>query len=253
MDDPADIRLRETKAFLSFVAGIEETEGEDYERALDARSYHILADYTNDDFSSLSDALLDADATGSVAFLGRDVDEQAPAIEAVDDAGHEVTLHGHRHVSFGDLSYDTAYDDLSTGMGAIEDASGVTPTGFFAPFKGVSDGTLEAAADLGIDWVLGAPEGDIPDGLPIVDSVYPHDSRLLEGGTPPDRTFDRLAAEAEEGATFLFHPNLIEYYGATDAFVAWLSDVDPVRSVGEQLEDGGVGIVLDCLRPLRLV
>lgn len=253
MEDPADIRMRETKAFLSFVAGIEETGGADYERALDARSYHILADYTNGDFEALSDTLLAADATGSVAFLGRDVEEQAPAIEAVDAAGHEVTLHGHRHVSFGDLPYETAYDDLSTGIAAIEDASGITPTGFFAPFKAVSDGTLRAAAELDIEWVLGAPEGDVPAGLTIVDSVYPHDTRLLEGGTPPGETFDRLADDAEAGATFLFHPNLIEYYGATAEFESWLGTVGPVRSVGEQVRDGGVGIVLDCLRPLKLV
>jgi peptidoglycan/xylan/chitin deacetylase (PgdA/CDA1 family) len=247
MKEFSDGKRREVEAFLSFVAGAET------ERAIEARSYHILAEFEREDFERVSDRFTDRGSNASVAFLGRDVDSEAEIVRALADRGHEIVLHGHRHVKFGDLTYDTAHGDLSRGLSAIEDASGVTPTGFFAPFKAVSEGTLRAAGELGLDWVLGDPSDDatVPDEVTLVDSVYPHDTRLLEGGTSPTETFDELAGKTENGATFLFHPNLVEYYDAAEEFDAWIEATDPV-SVREQLADGGVGVVLDCLRPIKV-
>jgi peptidoglycan/xylan/chitin deacetylase (PgdA/CDA1 family) len=242
------MKRREVEAFLSFVAGAET------ERAVKARSYHILREFDRADYEGVSDLFTDVGATAGFAFLGRDVDNESEIIQMVDDRGHEVVIHGHRHVKFGNLSYDTAHGDLSQGMDAIVDATSITPTGFFAPFKSVSEGTLKAASELDLQWVLGKPEegSEVPDDIDIVDSVYPHDSRLLEGGTPPKETFEHLQTEAADGETFLFHPNLIGYYDGMDEFSEWIEAVDPV-SVSEQLADSGVGVVLDCLRPIRVV
>ena len=246
-DQIADIRKREVRAYFSFVSTAET------DRAIDARTYHVLREYDDGDFERVLGTIEDAGASASVAFLGRDAEERAGITSAVDRRGHEVVCHGHRHVKFGDLSYETARDDLSTAVAAIEDASGVTPTGFFAPFKETSEGTLRAAADLGFEWVLGsADEEMVPDEITLVDSVYPHDTRLLEGGASPEETFAQLSEAAESGATFLFHPNMLEYYDATEEFAAWLESVEPV-SVSQQLADGeGVSIVLDCLSPMRI-
>lgn len=124
-----DIRKREVEAFFEFVSTA------DTERAIKARSYHVLGEYTAADFETTSQMFTDAGGSASFAFLGRDVNDQQSIIETVDDAGHEVVLHGHRHVSFGDLDYDTAYSDLSKGLSSIEDETGIRPQGFFAPFK----------------------------------------------------------------------------------------------------------------------
>lgn len=247
MADFSDRKRREVEAFLSFVAGAET------DRAVKARSYHILREFDRADYERVSDLFTEAGATAGFAFLGRDVEDEAEIIEMVDAQGHEAVIHGHRHVKFGDLTYETAHDDLSTGMDAIEDATSISPAGFFAPFKSVSEGTLEAASELDLDWVLGAPTEDatVPSDLDIVDSVYPHDSRLLEGGTSPEETFDQLREDAADGETFLFHPNLIGYYDGMGEFAEWIEAVDPV-SVSEQLDTGGVGVVLDCLRPIKV-
>jgi peptidoglycan/xylan/chitin deacetylase (PgdA/CDA1 family) len=214
----------------------------------------VLRAFDHADFIGALEVFEAAGATASVAFLGRDADRQAETLTAVGERGHEVVCHGHRHVKFGDLSYETAHDDLSRALDAFEAAADVTPSGFFAPFKATSVATLEAAADLGFDWVLGvAAESDVPDGIRLVDSVYPHDTRLLEGGTPPEETFEQLADEAVDGSTFLFHPNMLEYYDAEAEFAAFVEAVGPT-AVGEQVAAGeGVGVVLDCLRPLRIV
>lgn len=248
MEPVHDSRQREVEAFLSFVSNA------DTERAIRARSFHVLGHFAPDDFRALSDDVRSHGATASFAFLGRDAEEQGAAIADVHSAGHEVVIHGHRHVSFGDLDYDTAYGDLERGMNAIEYYSGVTPSGFFAPFKDVSEGTIEAAADLGLDWILGAPVDDF-DGSPdltLVDSVYPHDTRLLEDGVAPGDAFDELRESAHDGANFLFHPNLLDYYDATEEFDAWVESVEPM-SVGDTVEaEAGVGMVLDCQRPLLI-
>lgn len=246
MPEPSDRLLREAKAYLSFVAAA------DSDRAVDARSYHVTRHYDADDFAALSTLLARTESTGSVAFLGRDANDRAATIERLRADGHEIVLHGHRHVKFGSLSYDTAHDDLATGLAAIEDATGITPSGFFAPFKDVSEGSLRAAAELGFDWVLGtARTDDVPKSIALVDSVYPHDTRLLEGGESPENTFETLRERADEGNVFLFHPNMLEYYDAVEEFERWLEAVNAV-SVGDQRRDGGVGIVLDCLRPLNI-
>lgn len=245
-DDVPEMLEREVRAYFEFVAGAET------ERAVRARTFHVLRTFDEADFGRVFEAFERADATASVAFLGRDAADQAPVIEAADDRGFEVACHGHRHVRFGDLSYDRAHADLSAAVEAIEGESGVRPTGFFAPFKAVSEGTLQAAADLDFEWVLGQPSGEDPGDVPVVDSVSPHDTRLLEGGTPPGETFDQLGEAAVPGSTFLFHPNMIEYYRARGEFEAWIEAVGPT-SVGAQVAgEEGVGVVLDCLRPLRL-
>ncbi|MFB6129445.1 MAG: polysaccharide deacetylase family protein [Salinigranum sp.] len=238
---------REVEAYFSFVSNAET------ERAIQARAYHVIRTFDDDDFASVLDVFEAAGATASVDFLGRDAEEQGAIMAAVDERGHEVVCHGQRHTMFGDLTYEEAHDELSTALDAIEDASGVSPNGFSAPFKQTSEGTLRAAAELGFEWVHGsADDADVPTEIDLVDTVYPHDTRMLEGGTPTEDAFDRLDEAAVDGATFLFHPNMLQYYGAMEAFEAWIEANDPV-SIGEQTAAGeGVGVILDCIRPLRL-
>jgi len=245
MDPVPEAKRREVKTFLSFVSGA------DSERAVDARTFHITATYDTGDFAALSEGLLDAGATGSFSMLARDLDVQAEAVETLADDGHEITLHGYRHTSFGDAPYETAHEELSAALDAFDDATGVRPTGFHVAFMDVSEGTLRAAAELDIEWLLGRPEDTVPDGLTTVQPVSPWDTRLLEGGESSEATFERLGDDAEDGAVFLCHPNLHEYYGASDAFDGWVADHRPA-AVAEMLADGGVGMVVDCVKPIRV-
>lgn len=244
MDRPSELKEREIRSFLSFV-----TEAET-ERAIDARTFHVAARYDDTDFLEISETFLDADARASVAFLGRDAEQRASVVADLADAGHEIVLHGYRHLKCTDLSYDLAHENLARGLNALEDATGVTPRGFFAPFKQVSQGTLDAAVDLGFEWILGATDGTVPDELTLVHSVYPHDSRLLEGEASPTEAFEDLDAATEPGSTFLFHPNLLEYYGAVPAFRDWIRTKQPETVSAAGPDD--VGVVLDCLRPIAV-
>lgn len=214
------------------------------------RAWFCVASYERPDFEALSEAFGDADSSGSFAFLGRDADEQAPIIESLDSTGHEIAFHSHRHHTYAELSYDDAHDAITTGMEAIENATGVTPTGFFVPFLRLSDGAVRAVEEVGFEWILARPERD-PEGVEVLDPVTPLDTRRMESQTPEDAMAD-LRSEADAGdAPFLFHPPVVEYHDGMDAFEAWVEAVRPV-SVSEQLASGGTGIVLDCVRPVRI-
>jgi peptidoglycan/xylan/chitin deacetylase (PgdA/CDA1 family) len=245
MDEISELRQREVETYFNVIAkGVSE-------RLIRARSFHNRGEYTADDFERMSTLLTEAGASGGFAFLGRDAQHYADVIGNLADDGHEIVLHGHRHIACGDLSYEMAHENLSRGIEAIEDAAGVTPTGFFPPLQDLSQGTLDAADDLGFEWLSGATEAEVPSGMPLVEPHSPYDLVMLNRGDSPSETFTHLGDAAEPDTAFLFHPNMLEYYDALSEFEEWVAETSPV-SVGTFLEDGGVGIVLDAMRPLRI-
>jgi peptidoglycan/xylan/chitin deacetylase (PgdA/CDA1 family) len=245
MEDVSELRQREVETYFNVIAR------GGSERLIRARSFHNLGEYAAADFDRVAALLSDAGGSGSFAFLGRDASRYADTIGRLADEGHEITLHGHRHVACGDLSYETAHENLSAGIEAIEDAAGVTPGGFFPPLQELSQGTLDAADDLGLEWLLGTTSGTVPGDITLVEPHNPYDLMLLNDGKSPSETFERLHEEADPGAAFLFHPNMLEHYDAFDEFETWVGETAPV-SMASFTDDGGVGIVVDAMRPLRI-
>lgn len=240
-----ELRRREVETYFRVVAerGVEV--------GVDAFAFHNLGVYDVADFETLSDVLVGADAGASYAFLGRDADEQAGVVEAMAAAGHDVVLHGHRHVACADLPASLARENVHRGLAAIEAASGVTPGGFFAPLQEMNAETVEALSAAGIGWAVGRTDVAVPDDLTVVEPEPLVDIELLMGGTDPADAFDELSGRAEAGGVFLMHPNLIEYFDATSEFEAWIDEHRP-RPVSEWLEAGGVGLLVDAVRPLRI-
>jgi len=241
------MRQREADAWLEFIADA------DTERALRARIFQTVFEYTLEDVREVCDLFSDADASAGFAFLGADVGDHADSISHVHDSEHEVVYHGHRHGRFGDLGFETAREEIGTGKDAIDDVTGDEGRGIYMPNLSASEGTLEAAADLGLDWLIGQTDSPAPDGLRILELTDPYtETGILEGGATPDETFERLRESAVPGKTYVFHPPHAEYYDAMGEFEAWVQDVQPV-SPSQQVDDGGVGVVLDCTRPLKLL
>lgn len=216
-----------------------------------ARTYNVFRTFDYDDFMGTSEMVSKCGATASFAFLGRDANEHADVMRDLDSAGHEVVVHGHRHINFSNLSFEVAHDHLKKGLAAIEDAVGICPRGFFAPFGDVSPDTLRAADDLGYDWVLGNTDVAVPSDLTLVNLVKPFDTLLMASGLSPDATFDELHSKVDGKNAFLFHPNLAEYYNATKHLEDWIDAVQPV-TISESANNQRVGIILDALRPLKV-
>jgi peptidoglycan/xylan/chitin deacetylase (PgdA/CDA1 family) len=245
MEDVSELRRREVRTYFDVIAR------GGSERLLRARSFHNLGEWEHGDYERLSDTLLGAGATGSFSFLGRDAERHAGAIETLDAEGHGIVLHGYRHVACADLGYALAHENLSRGLDAIEDAAGVTPRGFIAPRQEVNAATLRAVEELGMEWVLGRTDAAIPDGIDFREPAHPYDLILLNEGADPAAAFERIREQTEPGAALLFHPNMLEYYGALEEFGAWIGETSPV-SVGTLFEEGGVGMINDAMRPLRV-
>lgn len=244
MQPADDATLREFETWLSLL-----TDGELPERHK-WKAWFCVAEYEQPDFEAVSAMLRENDASGSFVFLGRDAEEQAESMEMLDADGHEIAFHSHRHHTYADLSYDDAHDAITTGLAAIEDATGLSPDGFFAPFLDLSDGTVQVIEEVGFDWVLGRTDNE-PDGIEITPPVIPFDTALLEDHSP-STMMAQLREKADAGESpFLFHPPVLEYEDGMDAFEEWVQAVEPV-TVAEQLSSGGTGMVLDCVRPVRI-
>jgi peptidoglycan/xylan/chitin deacetylase (PgdA/CDA1 family) len=181
-----ELRQREVKTYVDVIAGRES------ERLLRPRSFHNLGEWGHGDYTQLSEALLDANATSSFSFLGRDAEHFAETIELLNDTGHEVVLHGHRHVACADSDYDLAHENLSHGLSAVEDAASVTPRGVIAPRQEVNAVTLRVVDEPGMEWVLGRADSEISPGIDSREPVHPYDLIILNEGAGPGETFDRI-------------------------------------------------------------
>jgi peptidoglycan/xylan/chitin deacetylase (PgdA/CDA1 family) len=247
MDDVSALRRREVETYFGVIAR------GGPERRIRARSFHVLGEFGAAEYDRLAGVLAEADAAASVSLLGRDAERFAEPMAALADAGHELVCHGHRHVACADAGYDLAHENLARGLAAVEDATGVTPRGYVSPGQDVSGATLRAAADLGLDYVLGRTDAEVPAGIAFREPAHPYDLVYLNEGADPAETFARVRGQTEAGTTHLVHPNMLDYYDATEAFDAWVAETSPV-AVGE-LVDGadGVGLLVDAMRPLRVV
>ena len=85
---------------------------------------------------------------GTFFVVGELAAEHPDLIAAIAGAGHEVGLHGWRHVPLDKLTPDELRSDLRRGKAAIEDATGVPVLGFRAPIFSLYRDTLWAVATL---------------------------------------------------------------------------------------------------------
>lgn len=247
MEEISELRQREVETYFEVIA-----EKGQNERLRQARAFHNLGEWTHDDYVELSDRLAEVGAASSFSFLGREAERFAETIAFLDEAGHEIVLHGHRHLACENIEYDLVKENLTRGYEAIEGAAGVSPVGFIAPRQTVNAATLEVVDELGLEWVLGRTEADVPNGLAFREPAHPYDLILLNEGADPETAFDRLNEQAEDGAMMLFHPNMLEYYDGLEEYWDWLAETGP-STIGSTFESGGVGLINDAMRPMRIV
>ena len=245
MDDVSPLRHREVKTYFDVIA-----KGGS-ERLLNARSFHNLGEWAHEDYASLCEILDSTNATSSFSFLGREANRFANTINMLDAAGHEIVLHGYRHVACESIPYDVAHENITRGLAAIEDATGVTPAGFIAPRQTVNRETLAVLDELDFSWVLGTTDAEIPAGLDWMEPLHPYDLIILNNGATPAETFATLTDQSSGDVAHLVHPNMIEYYDGLSEFAKWIGDIQPT-TIGSVMDTGGIGMICDAMRPLRI-
>ena len=104
---------------------------------------------------------------------------------AVASAGHEIALHGFRHVEHEELA--DPRDDLLRGLDAVESATGVRARLYRPPYGRFSDGSYRAARELGLEPVYWSAWGSDWDDI------------------APERIAELAIRDLEPGAILLLH------------------------------------------------
>ncbi len=108
--------------------------------------------------------LLEREGVAATVFVVGSLAERSPGlVRAVAEAGHEVGLHGYRHVALDALGEDGFADDVRRGKALLEDLLGSEVRGYRAPLFSLTAQTPWAPArlsELGLAYsssVLPAP------------------------------------------------------------------------------------------------
>jgi len=100
------------------------------------------------------EALAAAGATATFFLVGEQVRARPAVARAVVEAGHEVALHGDRHVLLLRRRVAALAADLERAAAAIEDATARTPTLYRPPYGVFSSGALALVRERGWRPVL---------------------------------------------------------------------------------------------------
>jgi peptidoglycan/xylan/chitin deacetylase (PgdA/CDA1 family) len=99
--------------------------------------------------------VLDREGAHATFFLVGEQVRKAPAVaRAIVDAGHEIALHGDRHVLLLRRRVATFAADLERASASIAEATGVVPTLYRPPYGVFSRGTLALVRARGLEPLL---------------------------------------------------------------------------------------------------
>lgn len=93
----------------------------------------------------------DVDAT--FFLVGFWVEEYPDMVKALYDAGIEIGTHSNTHADFANLSEEQMRLELTTSMNLINDAVGITPTLFRAPYGSYNNTVINTASSLGLKTI----------------------------------------------------------------------------------------------------
>jgi peptidoglycan-N-acetylglucosamine deacetylase len=93
-------------------------------------------------------------ARATFFLVGEQVRRSPATARAIVDAGHEVALHGDRHVLLLRRRVNAFADDLDRAMETIADTTGAVPTLYRPPYGVFSSGALAHVRDRGLEPLL---------------------------------------------------------------------------------------------------
>lgn len=131
-------------------------------------------------------ALAEAGVRATFFLVGEQLMAHPRLGRAVADAGHEIALHGFRHVHHDELGPGVR-DDLARGLGAVEAATGRRPRFYRPPYGVLSEASYAACADLGLE--------------PVYWSAWGSDWETIGA----ERIADLVVRDLTDGAIVLLH------------------------------------------------
>ncbi|GAB7092785.1 polysaccharide deacetylase [Halorubrum luteum] len=180
---------------------------------------------------------------------GKIAEDWPETVQAIHDAGHEIGLHGYRHINPARLSPEEEENELIRSIEVFEDLIGERPIGYRSPAGDFSDNSFDILARNEIIYDSSLKDDDLP---------YPldHEGRIVElpdtwylddwpyfgfhmypqlpyqsGISPTEPVFDTWRREFfglyKRGRLFnlIMHPQIIGRAGRMDALEELLQDV----------------------------
>ena len=158
-------------------------------------------------------------------MLGEMADRHRAVAREVADAGHEIALHGYRHVSHLRRPPARVADDLRRGFDAVAEASGRQPRWFRPPYGYLSGGSCLAARRLGLRTILWSTWGRDWTAKATPASVTGEVARALgPGGTVLLHDSDCTSAPGAWRSALGALPRLAELFADHDLTVGPLRD-----------------------------
>lgn len=167
------------------------------------------------------EALAAAGVTATFFVVGEQVLAHRTTLDEVVAAGHEVALHGHRHLPHALLPPPAVLRDLERGLATVEDALGAPLHAIRAPFGAVSAATVYFATRHRLTLA----------GWNRWGRDWQHDQS-------PSAITRRLAKRARAGDILLLHD--ADRYSAAGC---WRATARAIPSIVETLEERGLQCV----------
>lgn len=241
---------REISPYLKFIQNM------DSDRGLETRVSHITHDFFEDGINWLSSTLNDYGVTVGFsvpAVYLESADHIRKSIRKLSESGHEIVVHGYRHTSFMETSYETASRELSTAYDVFDRNFQLEPVGFHVPFMRCSPGTVRAAKEQGVEWIVGTSSSERDSSLTYLTPQSPYDLQLIEQGLSPTEVTAKLNSQAEYATLMLCHPNIHVCNGSMEAFAEWLAERSfTTPSTAANGDTAQPGLLLDCFPPFRV-
>jgi peptidoglycan/xylan/chitin deacetylase (PgdA/CDA1 family) len=154
--------------------------------------------------------------------VGEQVHRRPALLRRIQDEGHLIALHAHRHRLQLRLTGGELAEDYRRGVAAIQDATGITPTLHRPPYGIYSPAGLRIARMQGLQ--------------PLLWSAWGKDWRKF---TTPGRIATRVIAELAPGGVVLLHD--ADFYSSRDSH---RRTVEALKLILGHLESSKTGTVL---------
>jgi peptidoglycan/xylan/chitin deacetylase (PgdA/CDA1 family) len=117
------------------------------------------------------DVLAEADVRSTWFVPGFIADREPETIDKIVAAGHEVESRAWGPEALSGQPLDAQREEIRRGIEAVQQVTGVAPSGFRAPTGEVDENTFRALQQLGVSWSSILRGGEIPTPVVVDDSV----------------------------------------------------------------------------------
>jgi peptidoglycan-N-acetylglucosamine deacetylase len=161
------------------------------------------------------DLLADAGVPATFCWVGRAAEDRPDLVERAVAEGHEIALHSWDHRYYNQMTDDEQRADMVRTFETLSRIARTAATGHKSAGWRFNEQTHRLAQELGLDWVMDIPTGDLPE------LMQPDPQRPPLVQLPPSWLYDDYSFFVDRVLT------------PRHAFEFWRDDFDVIRTEGK--------------------